>query len=287
MVPVALDAEALELLALHVEPVLGIGAAFLAERDHRRGVGEVRLRLALGAVVLLLDLPFDRQAVAVPARHVVGVVAEHLLAARHHVLEDLVERVADMDVAVGVGRAVVQDEFRRGPWRPRAAARRGRSSPSAPGFPAPSAAGRRASGNRSAAGTGSRNNRVRACVAMAVVHGRCRQQASGLLIRRKGAAFRRVECAPERRSETPLPGAAAPARRSACAAVGRSDGRSSMRRIRSLDAVEFLLVADPADEGDVDGLRRRGRRRSRTGTPRAAARRRRTSAARPKLATPS
>ena len=111
MRPVALDAEALELLALHVEPVLGIGAAFLAERDHRRRVGEVRLLLVLGAVVLFLDLPFDRQAVAVPARHVVRVKAEHLLAARHHVLQDLVERVPDMDVAVGVRRAVVQDEF--------------------------------------------------------------------------------------------------------------------------------------------------------------------------------
>ena len=36
MIPVALDAEPLELLALHVEPMLGVGAALLAERDHRR-----------------------------------------------------------------------------------------------------------------------------------------------------------------------------------------------------------------------------------------------------------
>ena len=49
---------------------------------------------------------------AVPARHVVGIEAEHLLALGHHVLEDLVQRVADMDVAVGVGRAVMQHEFR-------------------------------------------------------------------------------------------------------------------------------------------------------------------------------
>jgi hypothetical protein len=59
--------------------------------------------------------------VAVPARHVVRIEAEHLLAARHHILEDLVERMADMDVAVGVGRAVVEDEFRQ--------ARRGRAHP--------------------------------------------------------------------------------------------------------------------------------------------------------------
>ena len=111
MIPVADDAEPLEFLALHVEPVRRIGAAFFPERHHRGGVAEVRLRLALGAVVLFLDLPFDRQAVTVPARHVVGIEAEHLLALGHHVLEDLVQGVADMDVAVGVGRAVMQHEF--------------------------------------------------------------------------------------------------------------------------------------------------------------------------------
>ena len=126
MGPVALDAEPLELLALHVDPVLarrrGTRGGIRPWRRHRHV-----LVLALGAV-LLLDLPFDREAVAVPARHVVGVEAQHLLAARHHVLEDLVERVADMDVAVGVGRAVVQHEFRPARARPRAAARRGRCS---------------------------------------------------------------------------------------------------------------------------------------------------------------
>ena len=38
MIPVALDAQALELLALHVEPMLREGAAFAAERDHRGGI---------------------------------------------------------------------------------------------------------------------------------------------------------------------------------------------------------------------------------------------------------
>ena len=161
MLPVAFDAEPLELLALHLDPMLGIGAAFLAERDHRRGIRQVRLRLVLGAIVLLLDLPFDRQAVAVPARHVVGVVAEHLLAARHQVLEDLVERVPDMDVAVGVRRAVVQDEFRPAVRRLAQALVEAELRPSARASPAPSAAGRRASGNRSWAETESRCSRGR------------------------------------------------------------------------------------------------------------------------------
>jgi hypothetical protein len=111
VVPIADDAEPLELLALHVEPVIGVGTAFLAERHHRGCVAEIRLLLALGAVVLFLDLPFDRQAVAVPAGHVVGVEAEHLLALGDDVLQDLVQRMPDMDVAVGIGRPVMQHEF--------------------------------------------------------------------------------------------------------------------------------------------------------------------------------
>ena len=107
MLPVAFDAEALELLALHVDPFLGEGAALAAELDDRHRV----LVLAASAIGLL-DLPLDRQAVAVPAGHVVGILAEHPLRAHDEVLEDLVEGVADMDVAVGVGRAVVQDEAR-------------------------------------------------------------------------------------------------------------------------------------------------------------------------------
>ncbi len=111
MSPVADHAEALELLALHVEPVRGVGAAFLAEIDHRGTVAEVGLLLALLAIVLFLDLPLDRQAVAVPAGHVVGIEAEHLLALGDEILQDLVQRCADMDVAVGIGRAVMQHEL--------------------------------------------------------------------------------------------------------------------------------------------------------------------------------
>ena len=103
--PVALDAEALELGHLHADPVLG-------ELWHS-------MRNSLTApcpcpgpcAVLFLDLPLDGQAVAVPARHVVGIEAQHLLGARHHILQDLVEGGAHMDVGVGVGGPVVQDEL--------------------------------------------------------------------------------------------------------------------------------------------------------------------------------
>ncbi len=112
MLPIADDAEPLELLALHVDPVLGIGAALAAEGDDRLRVGEVGLGLALLAIMLLLDAPLDRQAMAIPAGHVIGILARHLMRADDNVLQDLIEGVADVDVAVGVGRAVVQHELR-------------------------------------------------------------------------------------------------------------------------------------------------------------------------------
>ena len=106
MVPVAADAEALELLALGVNPMLRIGAAFGAELLDRNLV-LVELFLA----ILLLDLPFDRQTVAVPAGHIGRVLALQRLGADDHVLEDMVQRMADVHVAIGVGRAVVEDEL--------------------------------------------------------------------------------------------------------------------------------------------------------------------------------
>ena len=106
VVPVAGDAEALKLLALYLDPMTGEFPALGAEVDDRHRV----LVLALFPV-LLLDLPFDGQAVAVPAGHIVGILAQHLLGAGDDVLQDLVERVADMEMAVGVGRSVVEDEL--------------------------------------------------------------------------------------------------------------------------------------------------------------------------------
>ena len=58
------------------------------------------------------DLVLDGQAVAVPAGDVGGVVALEREVAGDEVLEHLVEEVPHVDVAVGVRRAVVQDEFR-------------------------------------------------------------------------------------------------------------------------------------------------------------------------------
>ena len=71
IVPFALHAEPLELLGLNRDPFLGIGAAFGAELR----LGHVVL-VELLLAIFLLDLPFDRQAVAIPAGHVGRVLAE-------------------------------------------------------------------------------------------------------------------------------------------------------------------------------------------------------------------
>ena len=104
VLPVAEDAETLELLALDFDPFLGVSPALLAD------LGLAHLALSLAE--FLVDLQFDRQTVAVPARHVRGVEALHTLALDDDILEDLVQRVADMNVAVGIGRAIVQGEVR-------------------------------------------------------------------------------------------------------------------------------------------------------------------------------
>src|SRR5690606_6391621 len=79
------------------------------------GVGTAALAGQVGWLVLAeggFHLVLDRQAMAVPTRHVRRVEAGHGLGAGDDVLENLVQRMTDMDAAVGIGRAVVQDELR-------------------------------------------------------------------------------------------------------------------------------------------------------------------------------
>ena len=111
MVPIADDAQPLEFFPLHPEPMFGVGAAFPAEGDDGLRIREVGLHLALASVEFFLDLPFDRQPVTVPAGHVVGFPARHLMRTDDNVLQRLVQRRADVDIAVGVRRPVVKNEF--------------------------------------------------------------------------------------------------------------------------------------------------------------------------------
>ena len=108
VLPVADHAQPLEAVHLHADPMFGVFAAAGAKLGFRHLV----LAAALGAQ-LLLDPPLDRQAVAVPAGQVVDVIAQGEARADDEVLQRLLQGVADVDRAVGVGRSVVQHEHRR------------------------------------------------------------------------------------------------------------------------------------------------------------------------------
>ena len=102
VLPVAQHAEALELLPLDVDElrrVLPAEAALVPRGDRP-------LLRPEGLVHLVLD----RQAVAVPAGDVEGEGTGHRPVLDDHVLEDLVQRVPDVDVPVRIRGAVVQDE---------------------------------------------------------------------------------------------------------------------------------------------------------------------------------
>ncbi len=103
--PVAGDAQTFEFVTLHVYPAGGELAAFSAKIVDRHIV----LVAALLAV-LFLDLPFDGQAVAIPTGDIARVKAHHLVRPHDHILDRLVQRVADMQVAIRIGGAVVQRE---------------------------------------------------------------------------------------------------------------------------------------------------------------------------------
>ena len=101
--PIAQDAESLELLPLQIDVLAGIGVA------GRPDGGRVGFGFALGAQ-LLGHFRLDGQTVAVPAGDVRGLESAQRLRLQDQILEDLVQGGADVDVAVGEGRAVVQHE---------------------------------------------------------------------------------------------------------------------------------------------------------------------------------
>jgi len=115
VLPVPEHAQPLELLALDVDELGGVVAA---ATEFLHGVhGGAHVHLGRVEPELLVHLVLDREPMAVPAGHVHRVVAEHGARLHDEILQDLVERRAHVDVAVGVGRAVVEDP--EGPVLPR------------------------------------------------------------------------------------------------------------------------------------------------------------------------
>ncbi len=104
VIPVAEHHQPLELGRHHVRVAAGVLAAGAADLGDRH--------VALLRPELAIDLELDRQAVAVVARQIGHVEARHRARLDDEVLQDLVEGRAEMDLPVGVGRTVVEDELR-------------------------------------------------------------------------------------------------------------------------------------------------------------------------------
>ena len=105
VVPQPQPAQPLELRAHHVHVLQRVSGARTAKiSDAHRPL--LRAELAI-------DAQLDRQAVAIPAGDVWRVETGHAAALDDEILEDLVQSGPDVDVTVGVRRAVVEDESRR------------------------------------------------------------------------------------------------------------------------------------------------------------------------------
>jgi len=103
VLPQAEHAEALEFLTLDVEIFSGILPAVFPDL----GLGHAADLLAHG----YLHLVFDGKPVAVPPGKIERVVTHHEERLDDDVLEDLVQRGAEVNVPVGVRRAVMEDEL--------------------------------------------------------------------------------------------------------------------------------------------------------------------------------
>ena len=101
MIPVADYAKALEVSLLGLNLGLRVLAALLTELSGGY--------LAAGLSDLLFNLELNRETVAVPARDIGSVIAGERLRLEDDVLQDLVDGMPEMDIAVGVRRAVVEN----------------------------------------------------------------------------------------------------------------------------------------------------------------------------------
>ena len=102
--PVAQHAHAHEILALSVHLAGGVVATALAKLGGAY--------LDPGFTDFFLYIQFDGQAVAIPAGHIGCVEAVQGPGLDDDVLENLVHGVTEVQLTVGVGRAIVEDVFR-------------------------------------------------------------------------------------------------------------------------------------------------------------------------------
>ncbi len=53
---------------------------------------------------------FDWKPVTIPARHINGIITRHLFGADDDILQDFIQRGADMNIPVGIRRPIMQNE---------------------------------------------------------------------------------------------------------------------------------------------------------------------------------
>ena len=129
MLPVAEDPQPLKLFGHHPDEALRVGAAGSSHVGERH--------LPLPRAELAVDLQLDGQPMAVVSRHVRRVEPRHGPRLHDEVLQDLVERGAEVNLAVRVRRTVVQNEPRFARPGPRGCVRTDRSRPTRRSSPAP------------------------------------------------------------------------------------------------------------------------------------------------------
>src|SRR6266566_6561677 len=98
MIPIAKNAQSLELLALDIDKFSRKRFGFFADFQRRKSAR------------FLYHFVFDWKAVTVPARDVRRAFAQHGLRFHHEILEDFVERGAHVHIAVGKWRPIVQNK---------------------------------------------------------------------------------------------------------------------------------------------------------------------------------
>ena len=103
IIPIANDAETFKFFALNIEPASGVFTAARAKFATRHIVFA-----AAFTAKFFFDFPFNWQAVAIPARHIMRVIAEHLMGAVDDVFKDFIQRRSHMDMTIGIWRAVMQ-----------------------------------------------------------------------------------------------------------------------------------------------------------------------------------
>ena len=107
IVPLPLHTKALHLFLLHAHPFIRKGTAFAAKFIHRNIVF-----VFLFFSVFFLNLPFNRKAMTIPAMNIRAVKPKHVLRTCHNVFQGFIQRMTNMNIAIRIRRAIMQNKLR-------------------------------------------------------------------------------------------------------------------------------------------------------------------------------